>query len=70
MTDFGLAKTLVGLDVMSTSEDLRVSEFSLCRTQLTYRGIPGTPQYMAPEQWVSGESLDARADIYASDRVL
>jgi tetratricopeptide (TPR) repeat protein len=70
VTDFGLAKTLADLGVELVSESLGTSDFSPSRTQLTQAGVAGTPLYMAPEQWTPGESLDARADIYALGCIL
>ncbi len=50
LTDFGVAKIL--------ENDRRT-------TELTGAGIAiGTPEYMAPEQWM-GRELDGRADIYS-----
>jgi eukaryotic-like serine/threonine-protein kinase len=48
--DFGIAKV-----VGPHGEDL---------TQITGAPSPGTPRYMAPEQW-RGEETDGRADLYA-----
>ncbi len=49
--DFGIAKVLVG--------DSEMEEKSL-----TQGSVIGTPRYMSPEQ-ASGESIDARSDLYA-----
>jgi eukaryotic-like serine/threonine-protein kinase len=44
-----------------------VSDFGIARTAggtVTTISTPGTPDYMAPEQWL-GRKLDARTDVYA-----
>lgn len=48
--DFGIAKLLVSL--------------SEAATRIEGRPSPGTPRYMAPEQW-RGEDVDGRTDLYA-----
>ena len=53
VTDFGVAKALSSATPSEQSEDLTETGSSL-----------GTPAYMAPEQ-ISGDNIDARADIYA-----
>jgi eukaryotic-like serine/threonine-protein kinase len=51
--DFGIAKVLSEHD-----------------TTLTHTGLsPGTPLYMAPEQWL-GQAVDGRTDLYALGIVL
>lgn len=59
LLDFGLARN---------DAELEVSASSL--TALTRTGmIMGTPRYMAPEQ-VTGDAVDARADLFAAGAVL
>jgi serine/threonine-protein kinase len=55
VTDFGIA---------------RLADETTRQKKLTQTGlIVGTPMYMAPEQ-LAGESVDARADVYAAGAVL
>ncbi len=53
--DFGISKINDGADVAPlTQPDIGM----------------GSPRYMAPEQWTSASTVDARADIYAAGAVL
>lgn len=67
VTDFGLARTLSGMDE-TTAGQLPGVPRSFARTRLTH-GMAGTPLYMAPEQWTR-QPLDERADIYAAGCIL
>ena len=82
VTDFGLANILVvaNTEGMTAPPDAappsfvdpepsrRVSSPSISRTQLTH-GIVGTPQYMAPEQWMRGQ-MGVYTDVYALGCIL
>ena len=57
LLDFGLAR--------STPDAATVTNTNLTRTGL----IVGTPRYMSPEQW-KGETVDARADLFAAGVIL
>jgi eukaryotic-like serine/threonine-protein kinase len=60
LLDFGLAR--------ANDPDLARSLFS--GTELTRAGmVVGTPRYMAPEQ-VTGETVDARSDLFAAGTIL
>lgn len=67
VTDFGLARTLSGMDE-TTAGQLPGPPRSFVRTRLTH-GMAGTPLYMSPEQWTR-QPLDERADIYALGCIL
>jgi serine/threonine-protein kinase len=70
-------------NVFLTSHGVKLLDFGLARaadpvpsqapssaTELTRTGmVLGTPRYMAPEQ-VTGESLDARSDLFAAGAIL
>ncbi len=61
LLDFGLARTL-------TPDTVRLD--ATPRDDVTAAGIiVGTPRYMAPEQ-VAGDTVDGRADLYATGAVL
>ena len=66
LLDFGLAKTVGGLDSAIES----ATSLSTVREALTEQGtILGTFQYMAPEQ-LEGAEADARTDLFALGSVL
>ena len=67
-------------NVFLTPHGVKLLDFGLARpelerslsmaTELTRTGIVmGTPRYMAPEQ-VTGESVDARSDLFAAGAIL
>ncbi len=61
LLDFGIAK-----GIEAEPEDGETVEEADDNPALTQHGATlGSPQYMAPEQWVSAHDVDARADIYA-----
>jgi serine/threonine protein kinase len=66
ITDFGLAKIVQNaeLTILDTGQKTEVRQ-----TLHGYKGVVGTPPYMAPEQW-RGEVLDVRTDIYAVGCIL
>ncbi len=55
--DFGLAKILQ-------------PEFAGHAAQTRLGSVLGTPEYMSPEQWVSGSDVDTRTDVYSLGVVL
>jgi serine/threonine-protein kinase len=59
--------------MVSNTDRVKLSDFGLAllagEPRLTAFGIPGTPQYMSPEQ-LQGKDLDHRSDIYSSALVL
>ncbi len=64
-------------NVMIRTQDgvLKILDFGIARATaiqvgtMKTRGIMGTLNYMAPEQWEATSSVDARADIFASGAV-
>jgi serine/threonine protein kinase len=64
VTDFGLARSLLGLDA-GDDPARSVSQVTALQTELTATGtVLGTPRYMPPEQLV-GPDIDARSDQFS-----
>ena len=64
----------IQIRVLEDGDDVRIVDFGLAKiiggTRFTRQGVVfGTPYYMSPEQ-ASGQSIDARADVYALGVVL
>jgi tetratricopeptide (TPR) repeat protein len=67
VTDFGLARSLAGLDQDRIQTGAVAGKF---RRTMVSHGVVGTPLYMAPEQWIRGKPVDVRTDIYAFGCIL
>jgi serine/threonine-protein kinase len=66
VTDFGIAKALLGSIATDGGETERSAGTSGSRSALTQLGTTlGTPAYMAPEQAAADPDTDGRADIYS-----
>jgi serine/threonine-protein kinase len=66
VTDFGIAKALLGSIATDGGETERSAGTSASRSALTQLGTTlGTPAYMAPEQAAADPDTDGRADIYS-----
>ena len=72
--DFGIAKVLLGDNAEGGTSLAEVNVEEITEgsdTNLTQRGtIMGTPQFMSPEQWGIGVSIDHRSDIWATGVML
>jgi len=60
VTDFGLARAFCD----AQEKSLGLSEMPI-ETKRLFTTVLGTPQYMAPEQFHPGATLDTRTDIYS-----
>src|SRR6185295_11300679 len=62
-------------NVMIRAQDgvLKILDFGIARSDMIKgnmtRGILGTLNYMAPEQWTDTGSVDLRADVFAAGAV-
>ena len=73
VTDFGLAKRLVG--TRSTASEIKKGEVrdavESVRTDLTVTGqVLGTPNYLSPEQALARKEISAATDVYALGGIL
>lgn len=62
LIDFGLAKPMPSSGLRSATRTHREDESQITTTDL----IPGTPQYLTPEQLLGERNLDARVDVWAA----
>lgn len=67
LLDLGIAKSLAPADAanwLSKATDVRERGFEHATLDSTGAFI-GSPRYMAPEQWITPDNVDARTDLYA-----